>query len=81
MVQVITDAAVGAIIDHLKNSNLDKRHILYVMHANALEDAKAIAVQLKATFTEVENIEIHNLSPVFVTQGGPKCIAIQYIEK
>lgn len=45
------------------------------------EEAKAIAAQLKSVFTEVEEIQIHNLSPVFVTQGGPKCIAIQYIEK
>lgn len=73
-------AAVGAVIDHLKTRKLDKRHILYVVHANALEDAKNVVAQLKEVFSEVE-IHIHDLSPVFVTQGGPKCIAIQYIEK
>lgn len=73
-------AAVGAVIDHLKTRKLDKGHILYVVHANALEDAKSVVAQLKEVFNEVE-IHIHDLSPVFVTQGGPKCIAIQYIEK
>lgn len=30
-----------------------------------------------------EGLEIHilELSPVFVAQGGPKCVAIQYIER
>lgn len=73
-------AAVGAVINQLKKSNLDARHILYVVHADALEEAKNVVAQLKETFPEPE-IQIHSLSPVFVTQGGPKCIAIQYIEK
>lgn len=73
-------AAVGAVIDQLKKSSLDARHILYVVHANALEDANSVVEQLKQTFAECE-IQVYPLSPVFVTQGGPKCIAIQYIEK
>ena len=32
------------------------------------------------TFVELE-VKIMDLSPVFVAQGGPKCVAIQYIEK
>lgn len=73
-------SSVKAIIEHLKEKNLDKRHILYVSHANAIEDAKKIIEQLKEAFAQVE-IQLLNLSPVFVTQGGPQCIAIQYIEK
>lgn len=73
-------SAIGAVIDHLKSRNLDGRHILYVSHANALEDAKKVKEQLKEVFAEVE-IQILQLGAVFVTQGGPKCIAIQYIEK
>lgn len=73
-------AAVGAVVDHLKKAKLDARHILYVVHANAPEDAKNVVEQLRQTFAECE-IQIYQLSPVFVTQGGPKCIAIQYIEK
>lgn len=73
-------SAIESVIDHLKGRNLDGRHILYVSHANALEDAKKVMAQLKEVFSEVE-IQILELGAVFVTQGGPKCIAIQYIEK
>lgn len=73
-------SAVGAITDYLKEKKLDKRHILYVSHANALEDAKKVKEHLQEVFKEVE-IQILELGAVFVTQGGPKCIAIQYIER
>ena len=35
---------------------------------------------LKEAFPEAE-IQILELGAAFVTQGGPKCVAIQYIEK
>lgn len=73
-------AAVQTVIDHLKQRELDARHILYVAHADALEDAKNVMARLKEVFTEVE-IQLLDLGAAFVTQGGPKCIAIQYIEK
>ena len=73
-------SAVDTVINYLKTKNLDSRHILYISHADALEDAKKIMVQLKETFAELE-VKILELSPVFVAQGGPKCVAIQYIEK
>lgn len=73
-------SAVEAVINHLKTRNLDSRHILYISHADALEDAKKIYNQIKETFVDLE-IKIMDLSPVFVAQGGPQCVAIQYIEK
>ena len=73
-------SAVDTVINHLKTKNLDSRHILYISHADALDDAKKIMAQMKETFTELE-VKILDLSPVFVAQGGPKCVAIQYIEK
>lgn len=73
-------SAVDAIVNYLKGKNLDDRHILYISHADALDDAKKIMAQIKEVFAEVE-VHILDLSPVFVAQGGPKCIAIQYIEK
>lgn len=72
--------ALKAIIDHLKERNLDERHIFYVVHARAEEDAKNAAAHIKAAFPKVD-IEIMDLCAVFVTQGGPGCVAIQYIEK
>lgn len=73
-------AAVDTVINHLKTRNLDSRHILYISHADALEDAKKIMAQIKENFVELE-VKILDLSPVFVAQGGPKCVAIQYIER
>ena len=73
-------AAVGAVIDHLKASNLDARHLISVSHANAPEDAQKAAERLKEAFPEAE-VEILKLSHAFITQGGPQCVAIQYIEK
>ena len=72
--------AVGAVIERLKKRGIDAKHIIYVSHANALEDAKKVIEQLKEHFADVE-IELLELGAAFVTQGGPNCIAIQYIEK
>ena len=73
-------AVVAEIIEHLKKAELDSRHVLYVSHARVPEDAKKIVEQLKESFPEVE-YQILDLGAAFVTQGGPGCIAIQYIEK
>ena len=73
-------AVVAAIIEHLKKSDLDGRHVLYVSHARVPEDAKKVVEQLQEAFPEVE-YHILDLGAAFVTQGGPGCIAIQYIEK
>lgn len=73
-------SAVGAVIEHLKKRQLGAKHIMYVTHANALEDAQKIKERLQEAFAELE-IHIMDLSPVFVTQGGPQCVAIQYIER
>lgn len=72
--------AVGAVVERLKKRGVNARHIIYVSHANALEDAQKVMAQLKEHFADVE-IELMELGAAFVTQGGPKCIAIQYIEK
>ena len=72
--------AVKTIIDHMKEKGVDERYKFYVVHADALADAKGIVANLKEVFGNID-IELHDLSPVFVTQGGPQCIAIQYIEK
>ena len=72
--------AVGAVIERLKKKGVDAKHIIYVSHANVLEDAKKVIQILKEHFPEVEIIML-DLGAAFVTQGGPKCVAIQYIEK
>lgn len=72
--------AVKAVIEHLKEKKLDAKHIIYVSHARAEADAKKVAAMLKEHFADVE-IQLLELGAAFVTQGGPQCVAIQYIEK
>jgi DegV family protein with EDD domain len=73
-------AAVKEVISYLKDKKLGEEHILYLSHANAQEDVHAIRRQFEEVFEKLE-IRILELSPVFVAQGGPRCIAIQYIKK
>lgn len=73
-------AAVGSVVEFYKSKNLDERHILYISHADCLEDAQNAAKQFKDAFPKLD-IQILELSPAFVTQGGPQCFSIQDIEK
>lgn len=72
--------AVKTITDYLKEKNLGAGHIAYVSHANAKKDAELIKEMLQNVCAGLE-VKIYELSPVFVAQGGPQCIAIQYIER
>ena len=72
--------AIKAVVDHLEEKRLDAKHIIYVSHARAEEDAKKAVAMLKERFADVE-IQMLELGAAFVTQGGPQCIAIQYIQK
>ena len=57
-----------------------KNHMIYISHADAIKDALSAKEMIEEAIEGAE-IEILELSPVFVTQGGPQCVAIQYIEK
>lgn len=72
--------AVKSVTDYLKEKDLGADHIAYVAHADAKKDAEFIKETLQNLFVDLE-IKICELSPVFVAQGGPQCIAIQYIER
>ena len=53
---------------------------IYITHADALASAEQALAQLK-TMIPLATFEIHPLSPVFITQGGPSCVAIQAIHE
>lgn len=72
--------ALKTIIKCYKEMGVDEHAILYVTHAGALMKAKGYAEVLRNAFPQTE-IVIHELTPVFVTHGGPGCIAIQMIKK
>lgn len=80
LVKRTMSSAVSGIIEHLKKKGLGREHILYIAHAAAPEDAGNIRQMFEKTFADLE-IRMLELSPVFVTQGGPRCVAIQYIRR
>ena len=72
--------AIQKIVEEMIENSVDSNYKIYISHAckeELAEDAKNIIVN------NIENsdIEIKMLGPVFTTQGGPGCIAIQYIRK
>ena len=73
-------AAVHGIINYLKEKGIGSQHIFYIVLAAAQEEAENIRSMLEKAFPGLET-HLMELSPVFVAQGGPKCIAIQYIER
>lgn len=73
-------AAVSGIMDHMKKKGIDGWYLLYIVHAAAPKEAGAIREMIEAEFKGIQ-IQMMDLSPVFVAQGGPGCVAIQYIER
>ena len=73
-------AAFATVIEHMKKRAIDSKYVIYVSHARAKEDAQKAIAMLKEAFGEVD-IRMLDLGAAFVTQGGPQCVAIQYIEK
>lgn len=71
-------SAVGSIIRQLKEKQLGTEHILYISHGDVPEDAHMVKTMFEKEFANLE-IRILELSAAFITQGGPGCIAIQYI--
>ncbi|MDU4884468.1 DegV family protein [uncultured Clostridium sp.] len=72
--------AIAKIVEEMIEYGVDSNCKIYISHAcieNLVEEAKNIILN------NIENadIEINLLSPAFTTQGGPGCVAIQYIRK
>ena len=64
---------------------LEKREIgagwrVYISHAGALDKAKQTLEALKEAMPGAI-YEILPLSPAFITQGGPGCVAMQYVKE
>lgn len=71
-------SAIQDIIEYFKNMGVDNSFTLSVSHAGVLEQAEKTKKWLQEEFPNTL-IEIFNLTPAFITQGGPGCIAIQVI--
>lgn len=70
--------AVKYVMDALKKWEVGADWRIYITHADAKEKAEKAYGMLKEVFPDAI-YEIHPLSPAFITQGGPGCVAIQVI--
>lgn len=70
--------AVDQVVKHFHGMGAGKDWLISVSHAAAPELAKQAQEKLMVAFPAA-TIEVHALSPAFITQGGPGCVAIQII--
>lgn len=63
----------------LHKYGLNENWRVYVSHAAAREKAEQAVNAMKALMPDV-HYEIMELSPVFITQGGPGCVSVQCVE-
>ena len=66
-------------VDALLKQGIGKGWKVYISHAAAPEKAETAIEMLRAAMPDAE-YEIVPLSPAFITQGGPGCVAIQYVQ-
>ena len=71
--------AVAHVIKELTEYGVGAGWRVYITHADAMQKAEGARDQLKAHFPETE-LAIYPLTPAFITQGGPGCVAIQAIK-
>ena len=68
------------VIKELKEWGVEQGWRIYVVHAAAAGLAEAARAQLQEAF-EHATLESLPLTPVFTTQGGPGCVAIQVVKE
>jgi len=71
--------AIRYVVEQLKKRGVGKNWRVYISHAAVPEKAQLALDKLKEAMPEAI-YEILPLSPAFITQGGPACVAIQYVE-
>lgn len=72
--------AIASIADEMKKRGVSAKHKIYVSHAFNFDVAKQAVAAIVARIQDAD-IEILKLTPAMITQGGPGCLAIQYILK
>ena len=68
------------VIPALKKGGTDENYLLTISHADNMKRALVAKEELLKHFPNTE-IEIVLLTPAFITQGGPGCVAIQSVLK
>ena len=63
----------------LEKKGIGKDWIVYITHAGALDRAELAKEKILELMPEAK-CRIMPLSPAFITQGGPGCMAVQYVK-
>ena len=72
--------AVKYIVNALEKAGIGAGWRVYISHADAMDKAEMTKKALEASLPGAV-CEILPLSPAFITQGGPGCVAVQYIHE
>lgn len=72
--------AIQAICEDFTNKGVNEEYKIYISHACDEELALSAKEMIEKQIANTE-IEVILLTPVFTTQGGPGCVAIQAIKK
>ena len=71
--------AVKYILEQLQKAGVGPGWQVQISHAGAQDKAELALKMLKEAMPEAQ-YHIYPLSPAFITQGGPGCVAVQYIK-
>lgn len=72
--------AISKVCDDMIEDGVNDEYIVGVYHACVESQALDVVKIMEKKLPGIE-IKIGKLSPAFITQGGPGCIAIQYIKR
>ena len=70
------DKAVEKVIETFQRIGVDDRYLITISHADTLEQGQRAQAMLSKAFPGAA-FELVDLTCAFITQGGPKCVAIQ----
>ena len=74
------NAAVKYVAEALQKKEIGQGWRVYIAHA--ADQAKVdLTVKVLTDALPGANIQVVDLSPAFITQGGPGCLAIQYVQE
>ena len=71
-------AAAKYVADQLQKKGIGKGWRVYIAHAAEVAKVTLTEKLLRDTLPGAV-IEVVDLSPAFITQGGPGCLAVQYV--
>ena len=78
-IQKTIKKASDKIVEYLNDKGVNDDYFVAISHADNLD----LALKMKAKLEEAlkTEVQIYDLSPAFIAQGGPECVAVQWCHK